>query len=111
MMTTISTNCLKRISTNTLRLAKLVKKNTHTSSQDLPTSIKKEYTDFIKVYRSRSTEPIPLCDVSLNKIRIPPIFLLNATQLPKRERDDPLEYLSLSKISNLAIQSIVPPNL
>ena len=51
-----------------------VNNNIHTSSQDLPSSTKKEYTDIIKVCISWSTGYTHLCEVPLNKIKIPPDF-------------------------------------
>ena len=96
-----------------------VNKNTHTSSQDLPTSTKKEYTNFIKVCRSWSTGNTPLYEVPLNKIRAPPPDLSSKLQTSSKTRkstfffngNDSLEVFSLSKIPSYTLHPSVPPIL
>ena len=95
-----------------------VNKNTHISSQDLSSSTKKDYTDFIKVCRSWSTGHTHLCEVPLNKIKVPPDLLSTlklqqkySTSTPFLNGNDPLEVFSLSKIPSSSLQTKVPPIL
>ena len=96
----------------------LCKNNTDTSSQDLPVSTKKEYIDFIKVCQSWSTGHTHLCEVPLNRIKVPPDLPpkphnSSETRTSKSflNGNDPLELFSLSKIPNYTLQPSVPPIL
>ena len=123
MLETISTNVktlvkIKYVSTftQTYFVSTVMSTKTHTSSQDLAASTKKDYIDFIKVCRSWSTGHTSLCEVSLNKIRVPP-DLSSKIHTPSKTRtinsltygNDLLEVLSLSKIPSSTLQPSVPP--